>query len=464
MIPPTSGPAGVTRRMFLRSTAAIGAGLVLAPTILGAEEKPADRPLNIGFIGVGTQGQVLLQNCLKIPGLQFRAICDIWPFNQGRTVRTLQKYKQDVRGYADYREMLSAEKSLDAVIIASPDWMHAEHAIACLQAGVHVYCEKEMSNSLEKARQMVVAARETKRLLQIGHQRRSNPRYLHSYAKILQEARLLGRITHVYGQWNRSTASTNPRGWALGADLDDASLKQYGYDSMQRLCNWRWFKKYGGGPLADLGSHQIDVFNWFLGTPPRAVMATGGRDYYKDFELPDNVLALYDFETAAGPVRGFYQVVSTSSARNYFETFMGTDGTLQISESAGACRLFAEGHLTPLADRHPWQPWADKGYILQEKKPDDETKKEPEKDKTPDEAIMEVYKSKPPTTFLLRLDLEKSLHMPHLENFFAAIRTGVPLNCPAEVGYETAVSVLRVNEALEAGRRIEFKPEEFRVA
>ena len=74
--------------------------------------------------------------------------------------------------------MLSDEKDLDAVIIATPDFWHAEQTIACLKAGLHVYCEKEMSNTLEGARKMVQAAKQTGKLLQIGHQRRSNPRYI----------------------------------------------------------------------------------------------------------------------------------------------------------------------------------------------------------------------------------------------------------------------------------------------
>ena len=102
--------------------------------------------------------------------------------------------------------MLDKEKELDAVVIATPDFWHAQHAVDCLKAGKHVYCEKEMSNTLEGARRMVLAARETGKLLQIGHQRRSNPRYLHCYDKLITEAKLLGRIVTVNGQWNRAVA------------------------------------------------------------------------------------------------------------------------------------------------------------------------------------------------------------------------------------------------------------------
>ena len=78
------------------------------------------------------------------------------------------------RAYVDYKELLDKEKAnLDAVIVATPDFWHAEHAIACMKAGLQVYCEKEMSNNLADARRMVQTARETGKLLQIGHQRRT---------------------------------------------------------------------------------------------------------------------------------------------------------------------------------------------------------------------------------------------------------------------------------------------------
>src|SRR4030042_2161318 len=156
--------------------------------------------INVALLGGGDQGEGLLNSMLKIPGLRFSAICDIWTeYNQMKLVNRLKKYNFDVRGYEDYREMLDKEKDLDAVVIATPDFWHARHTIDCLRAGKNVYCEKEMSNTLEGARSMVQAARETGKLLQIGHQRRSNPRYFHAI-KLIDKDRLLGRITNTYGQ------------------------------------------------------------------------------------------------------------------------------------------------------------------------------------------------------------------------------------------------------------------------
>ena len=166
-----------------------------------------------------------------------------------------------------------------------------------------MYCEKEMSNTPEGARSMVLAQRESGKLLQIGHQRRSNPRYLHCYHKLLGEAKLLGRIVTVNGQWNRAVAPD------LGAPdryaIKDATLKQYRFKDMHQFRNWRWYKGLGGGPIVDLGSHQIDIYNWFLGAPPSGVMASGGLLYHdpKTHEWYDTVMVIYDYDTPMGPAR-----------------------------------------------------------------------------------------------------------------------------------------------------------------
>jgi len=439
-------------------SAAAGAGVMLSRPAAGEGTGKGD-DLHVAIIGAGTQGRVLINCCLKIPHVRFKAVCDIWSYSQRYASRLLKKFGHEVEVYADYREMLSAQKDLDAVIVATPDWMHAEHAIACLKAGRHVYCEKEMSNSLAEAKRMVLAARQTGKLLQIGHQRRSNPRYRHAADRLIREGKLLGRITAAYGQWNR--AKRGMLGWPKKYVLDGATLKKYGYGSMEQFRNWRWFRKYGGGPIVDLGSHQIDVFNWFLGANPKSVMASGGVDYYAGREWYDHVMAVYEFDTPPGVVRAFYQVLTTTSARGYYETFMGDEGTMQISEDPRKCRVFAEAHLIGPDGTHPWDKWAQKGYLVKLEAEEEEKKKDDQTD-----AILAMYgESKPPISWLMPVKVESTFHGPHLQNFFDAVRKGKPelLNCPAEVGYETAATVLRVNQAVEAAKRLDFKESDFKV-
>lgn len=439
---------GLTRREFVRTATAAG----LMMTVPGWAQEPASAPgkvdeLAVGIIGPGSQGRFLLTKCLKIPGIRFAAVCDIWPYQREHASKLLEKYDQPVNVYEDYREMLDKEPQLDAVIVATPDWVHAEHTNACLRAGKHVYCEKEMSNTIEAARTMVATARETGKLLQIGHQRRSNPRYWHAL-RLIEKDKLLGRITHAFGQWNRPQLFE--LGWPKGKELDPQTLKRYGYPSMDAFREWRWYRKYSGGPLADLGSHQIDVFNWFLRTGPKSVMGSGGLDYYtaqKGRDWYDNAMTIYEYDTQAGPVRAFYQVLNTTSHGGFFETFMGDEGSLVVSEDTRKGYILRELK----AKRREWEDEAAKIETMDREAIElkiGETLT-PEGQRTPEAERMLAEAAKPP-------------HQLHLENFFNAIRNATPLSCPAEVAFEVCVSVLRANEAIDTGRRIDFEPDDFK--
>jgi predicted dehydrogenase len=438
----------IDRRSFLSMTAAAGAGLMMSKMARGQKSVTTSDDLNIALLGTGAQGQVLMNACLKIPGIRFKAVCDIWTeYNQRRASRILKKYGHELNTYEDYKEMLDNEKNLDGVLIATPDFWHVEHTLACLEAGLHVYCEKEMSNTLEGARRMVQAARRTGKLLQIGHQRRSNPRYLHCYHKLIKEAKILGRITTVNGQWNRAVQPD--LGWPKKYAIDPSVLAKYGYQSMHQFRNWRWYRSLGGGPIVDLGSHQIDIFNWFLDAKPVSVMASGGTDYYdkKTHEWYDTVLAIYRYKTEYGTVRAFYQTITTNSAEGYFENFLGDQSTLHISESAGRGGLWRE----PTAP--DWSKWVEMGYL-----------EAPEEEETPEPgAVLDVRETIAPPKHKLPLIFNDPYHKPHLENFFNAIRGKERLNCPPDIGYETAVTVLKVNQAVESGRKIRFDPREFYV-
>jgi predicted dehydrogenase len=456
----TSLPAAdASRRDFLRTSAGVGAGLAASSvlqTALAQEAPAAAAPptapkakgddLNVAVMGVGAQGRVLIEAALRIPGIRFKAVCDIWAYSQQYGSRYLKKYGHTVNVYEDYRELLEKEKDLDAVIVATPDWMHAEHANACMRAGLHVYCEKEMSNSLEKARTMVQTAKETGKLLQIGHQRRSNPRYIHAVNKLIRDVKLLGRVTHGYGQWNR--AKSEDLGWPERSPVPADILEKYGYASMSQFRNWRWYKKYGGGPIVDLGSHQIDIFTWVFGRNPSAVTAAGGIDFYKLHEWYDNVMAIFDYETPEGTARAFYQVLTTTSHGGFYETFMGENGSLLISE------VPSRGNAAMREPHAPdWDPYVKMGLLSPVKAPIVRAA-------TRDVAV-DVRVTMESGNWPLPVELAKPAHQPHLENFFNAIRLGVPLNCPAQVGYETAVAVLRVNEAVEQARKLHFNEGEF---
>lgn len=459
-------PSDQTRRDFFTTGLKLGAAVLVAPYLAraqaGADASGGSRTLNVALIGCGEQGRVLLNAALKIPDLRFRAVCDIWEYNRTYGERLLGKFGHAVKAFSDYREMLAATADLDAVIVATPDFMHAEHTNACLRAGKHVYCEKLMANTVENARSMVHTQRETGKLLQIGHQRRSNPRYVHARDKIVRPG-LLGRVTTINGQWNR--AVSDDLGFPARHALPEATLHQYGYANMHEFRNWRWFKKYAGGPISDLGSHQIDVFNWMLGSNPTSVLAGGGVDYYQTHEWYDNVMAIYEYPTTAGPVRAFYQVLTTTSAGGgYHEYFMGDEGALKLSENPKYTRLFRE------ARAPDWDHWVAAGVlgkpgVGEEGAPAPVKPWEKPKPKfslaPPRASVVDVRETAELSAWELPVTLDKAIHQPHLENFFDAIRTGSPLSCPAESAFASAVTILRVNEAVAMRRQLDFTVADF---
>ncbi|MBK7979171.1 MAG: Gfo/Idh/MocA family oxidoreductase [Ignavibacteriae bacterium] len=441
--------SGFSRRDFIKTSAAVGIGLFAAPYLKTSAKSALSGDINVGLIGAGAEGQVLMDACLKIPNIKFKAVCDIWEnYHLTRAVRLLKKFGHDANGYIDYKDMLAKEKDLDAVIVATPDFWHARHAIAAMEAGLHVYLEKEMANTLEGARQIVQTQKRTGKIVQVGHQRRSNPYYLHSYNNLIKEANLLGKITTVNGQWNRAVQPDN--GWPQKFSIPNNILSKFGYKNMQEHRNWRWYKNLGGGPIVDLGSHQIDIYTWFLGVPPSSVMASGGTDYYdkSTHEWYDTVLTTFKYNTPTGIVRAFYQTITTNSNQGYFETFMGDQGALTISESAGRVGVYKEAN-APL-----WDQWVTKRYL-------EAPKEEPKKENT--SAVLDVRETAAPPKFTLPIKFNDPYHKPHLENFFNTIRGKDTLNCPVEVGYETAVAVLKVNEAIQAKREINFNPSEFKI-
>ena len=445
------------RRTFVKGAAAAAAFLP-SFSILRAEDKditigPKDDTINVAMIGFGAEGKVLAASLVRIPGVRVRAVCDIWKFEQQRAKAFFKGYGHEVTTYEDYKEMLSKEdKNIDAVIVATPDWMHCEHTCACLRAGKHVYCEKEMSNRLELAAEMCRVQKETGKLLQIGHQRRSNPRYRHCFEHIVPN--MLGRVTTAYAQWNRTLAPF----FSYKKPPKQEILTKYGYTNPEQFHNWRWFYKYGGGSMVDLGSHQIDLFIWAWGVPPSSVTAIGGKDAFNPpREAYDRMYCIYEFKMPDGTKNeAIYQVISSNARGGFYEQFMGVNASLTIAEiSARGNTVQRELRQGGLSEAE-WQKFIDKGWILPTE--GDKVKKEVTKDIAVDTRISAQANGNQ-----LAVEMNKPAHMPHLENFFAACRHGAALNCPAELAYESAVAVLAANKSADSHAKYVFKPEEFKV-
>ena len=444
--------SGFSRRQFLGTTAAVGAGALQTSgtKVLGQTNAPAkalDSKINVALIGFGAEGRVLLESLLKINTIRLVAICDIWEYARTYGEKYLKKVMDvDINSYENYEDLLAKEKDLQAVVVATPDFWHAPITNTCLKAGLHVYCEKMMSNTIDGARSMVQTMRDTGKLLQIGHQRRSNPRYIFALNRLVREAQLCGRLTAAQAQWNR--AVTEDFGWPKKAAMPPGQLAKYGYKDMHQFRNWRWFKGLGGGPLSDLGAHQIDIFNWWLGQPAATVMASGGIDYYKTHEWYDNAMVIYEYPFPEGTIRAFYQVQTTTSAGGgYWEYFMGDEGAIKMSEDPKLTSIFRE------ARAKPWDDLISKNYIRAKAAP-----------AAPSDADkVDVRETAQLAEYELGISFNKPPHMPHLENFFNSVLGKAKLNCPADEAFASEYVIHKANEAIPLQKMIAIAPEETKV-
>jgi predicted dehydrogenase len=322
------GHRGVSRRELLAGGGAATLALGMPPTVaraLQAAQDPAaaaratpPTPITLAWVGTGVQGLNDMRQLLRLPGVRIAAVCDVYPPNLQKAIELAGTGCQ---GYTDYRALLE-RKEIQGVGIATPLHLHAPVAIHALEAGKHVYCEKMMAYSLEEARKMVRTAARTGRILQVGHQRRYSPDYHHALEMVRKG--YFGEITHVRAQWNRNGS------WRRAVPEP----------KYERLLNWRLYREYSHGLMSELGSHQIDVTNWFLGAHPVAVVGMGGIDFYKDGrEVYDNVQVVFEYP---GGRKLTYQSIQTNAHDDYAEQFMGTRGTLVISEAAGKSMMFRE--------------------------------------------------------------------------------------------------------------------------
>ncbi len=447
------------RREFIKTTALTAASLAVplvhVSTATSTQPQEESTPqaanasdeLQLGLIGVGYQGRVLLNAVRQIPHVRFRALCDIWEYARNFGQKYLERYEQEVTTYVDFREMLDKETSLDAVLIATPDFAHAEQAIACLQRGLHVYLEPMIAHTLEATRDIVQTVRRSGKLLQVGYQRRSNNRYRHLYERLIAEAKLPGVLTTIQTQWAQEAADL--RGFPRRYGIDPALLQQFGYEDMSQFRNWMWYPQYCGGPFCAFVGQQLDVCNWFLNANPQAVLASGGNDFYPDRPNLDTVLSIYEYPGQQGTLRASCNMLTTTSAdgMRQYERFQGTEGSLQISENTRWTRI---GREMGAAD---WDPWVRKQFLI---KPQVATV-----ENAPEDEDVEVRVSGDVEQYQLpNLPTEPSC-APHLSNFFAAIRGEEPLRCSAEMAWPSQVAAFKALKAIGQRQTLELTPADY---
>lgn len=407
----------MTRRGFLKNSsaavAALGAATVLRPQTARSAEQVAgaNERVRVGLIGAGGMGSYNIGAMMgnKPLNVEIAAACDIAEFR----LNAVAKMTQEGQGKAcktvmtDYRALLD-DKSIDAILIATPDLWHFQPYCDSLDAGKHVFQQKPMCYTIEQGLEMVKRAKaHPKQIVQIGTQRRSGLQY--PKARAFVEQGKLGKITYVRCWDTRNWIHNDPfapRPFEGKVDWDhfQKSCKMKVAFDPWRYFAWRWYWDYAGGLVTDVGIHVMDVVHWLTGNDtPKNVVCNGGVYGMKYWETPDVVNSVWDYGTHSIEFTGNFTNGQHGDGLNIY----GTEATLEV-----------RGHDIVITAEN------DKRDVIAEFKAEIQS---------------------------------------HEANWIDCIRSGKAPNAPAELGFKSLLPLLLGNLAYRSGKKLSWDAENQKV-
>jgi predicted dehydrogenase len=373
--------------------------------------------LSVALVGPGARAGGLMKNFFDVckeANAEFTAVGDLWSVNREKAVdRIKQTSGLEPKAYKRLEDVLN-DKSIDAVILATPDHAHAQQIMLCLQAGKHIYCEKPFANRLEEANAAIDAERKSDRVVTIGTQRRSDPRFVR--AAELVQAGAVGEIIQVWQihnayspyRWRREAmvkavkeADTDWKAFLMGRPMKAFDPRHY--------AEFRLFRDYSSGIIDQWMTHQIDAAHMLTGItkPPISVMAQGGNYVWKDYrENGDTVHVSLDYG------QGFQAFYSTTLANGFGSAgyVLGRQGTLEFEYN---WKLSGSGVSGSKIESQPV----------------------PAKE-----------------------GMQGTMDQVHMRNWLDCVHQGKKkTNCTAEHGYQHAITCIMADQALHSGRRAVFE-------
>ena len=306
------------RRTFLKTAGAFAAGAAA----LQAQDT-ARKPLRIVVIGTGKRGLAHLAILKTMPQFEVVALADPTPQNLDQAATLTRGAKT----YSDYRKLLSEQKDIDAVVVITPSFLHAEVTVAALNRGLPVLCEKPIATNLDDANRMIEASKKSGKLLTIGFQKRLVPTTLK--IRELIAAGEIGPVQFVSG--NLFRGDWNPQSW------------KYTDPKTGVATNWRFLSFTEGSALLEDGIHEVDSLNWMIHSRVARVMASGGNNVYKDRQTIDNAAITVDYESGARMSFDFCLFGQNSGPAARRLVIIGSDGVIQPENGKVAVRKRAGG-------------------------------------------------------------------------------------------------------------------------
>jgi predicted dehydrogenase len=306
--------AQLTRRRALGGAAA-GFLIVKPGTAFGSQ---ANSAVTFGVIGTGGRGTYVGGHMAADPRTRITAVCDIFP-DRIDAAKTQIPGAEAARVHTDYRQLLS-QPDVDAVLIASPVFLHPEHFEAAVQARKHIYCEKPAGADVAGVKRLLRAAAKADKTktIQFGFQQRFSPEYL-AAEKILRSGKL-GRLTMMNSYWI----------------LGNPPLQQFKSpypQEQQKIRHWGMWMEYSGGAIVEQDCHGVDTLNWFADAHPLKAAGDGGLRYpvvNGDWNS-DHHNIVYHYPNG---IKGWLlSIKHTAGFRDVREQFYGSQGMVETART-----------------------------------------------------------------------------------------------------------------------------------
>lgn len=417
-----------TRREFT------AAGLAAAGLSMAA---PNDR-VQVGVIGCGARSHELMRHLMTAGGAEIVAVCDAY---QGRMERAADRVGGRVRKVADYRNVLN-DKSIDAVMIVTPDHWHKTMVLETIAAGKDVYCEKPLTFRSAEGLEVIRAAQAAKKIVQVGSQVCSSA--IQQEARRMIQAGKLGKVTMIRAAYSRNTVS-GAWGYPIPPDASAANCNWEMFQgpaekrpfSLERFFRWRCYSEYSGGIATDLFVHLCTTIHFLMNAKaPAKVMAMGQLYLRKDRDVPDTLNAILEYPD------GF--VVNLSST---FNNQISGEGSFQILGTEASLELASD--LTFLPERK----WDDNKWIVESWPKALEAAYWKDPKVIASEIAPKRVKAQLPTTIKSPVE---DMTVPHLRSWVTSLRTRQGHWEDATVGHRAAACAHMVNKSVKEGRMVEW--------
>jgi predicted dehydrogenase len=374
--------------------------LIGASGAMWAQAVPSDR-LNVGVIGPGGRGRFLMERFARDASVRLTAVCDVYEPN----LEAGLSLAKGAKAYRHYKELLS-DKNVDIVIIATPEHWHHQMLLDALAAGKDVYVEKPLCHTPEQGVELMHAVRDSGRIVQVGMQRRSYPLYLK--ARDVHATGTLGNVRLVRSWWinNSLGKSTDEQ---LEGPLDweqwQGPAPHHPMD-LDRFRNWRNYRDYAGGIVADQGAHIYDGIHLIRSVGfPMAVNASAGKVHSTQGETAETVVAAAEYpEDFLGVFTINYAGMHYPGRMDQLNQFDGDEARMDVGRE-----------------------------------------------------FLSVYRqAAPETPAITATGSFDTATDAHIQNFLECVRTRKEPNATVEKGFQAALVIHLANLSLQTGRRIKW--------